>query len=128
MTQNRNLMIASLLSIALSIVHLAQDAVHAAEGMPFGAVPTILLVMGLVLYGTLELADRRTGYILMLLAGIFGAAMPLLHGLGPRATRWGFFFVWTLLALGVAGLYTAVLAAQALWRSFRRPLAPNPGL
>ena len=119
MRQPRTLTTASLVSVGLNTVHLAQDAVHAAEGMPRSAVPVILVVMVTMLLGTFELAGRRSGYIIMLLGGLFATWMPVLHGLGPQATRWGVFFVSTLLALGVAGAYTAVLAAAALWRSFR---------
>ncbi|MDD5541941.1 MAG: hypothetical protein PHX83_02085 [Acidobacteriia bacterium] len=72
-----------------------------------------------MLYGTVELAGRRVGFLIMLLGGVAAAAMPYLHTVGPRATRWGFFFVWTLFALGVAGSFTAILAFRALWRSFR---------
>jgi H+/Cl- antiporter ClcA len=57
--------------------------------------------------------------------------MPYLHGVGPQATRWGFFFVWTLFALGVTGAFTAILALHALWHSFRasakRPRLAVPG-
>jgi hypothetical protein len=31
----------------------------------------------------------------------------------------GFFFVWTLVALGLSGTYSAILSAHRLWRSFR---------
>jgi hypothetical protein len=58
----------------------------------------------------------------MLLGGLVAAWMPILHGLGPQTTRWGFFFVWVLIALGCAGSLTAVLAAQALVRSSSRPV------
>ena len=72
-----------------------------------------------MLYGTVVLAGRRSGYVIMLLGGIAAADMPFLHGMGPRATKWGFFFVWTLFALGVSGSFTAILSARALWRSIR---------
>ena len=36
---------------------------------------------------------------------------------GPRATRWAFFFVWTMLAMGVSGSFAAILALPALWRT-----------
>ena len=51
MKKNPALIIASLVSIVLSTVHLAQDAVHAAEGMPFSAVPILSLVFVVMLYG-----------------------------------------------------------------------------
>jgi len=38
---------------------------------------------------------------------------------GPRSAARGFFFVWTLLALGATGVFSIALAAKALWLSFR---------
>ena len=46
--------------------------------------------------------------------------MPVLHTVGgPRSAARGFFFVWTLLALGACGAFSAVLSARELWRSRR---------
>jgi len=36
-------------------------------------------------------------------------------------TSGAMFFVWTLLALGVTGLFGFLLSAYGLWRSFRSP-------
>ncbi len=129
MKQDQSLTVASLLAILLIPVHVAQDAVHAADGLPLGEVVLLLLVVLVMAYGTLELAGRRAGYVIMLLGGVLSAAMLFLHGAGPQSTRWGLFFVWTLFALGVTGSFTALLAARALWRTMRegarRPSAPN---
>lgn len=71
------------------------------------------------LYGTLVLAERRSGYVIMLLVGLFAAAMPVIHMRGvhygeiARSTG-GFFFVWTLWALGGLGGVTAILSARGL--------------
>jgi len=79
-----------------------------------------------MLYGTVELAGRRWGYVITVLGGLAALSMPFVHTLGPRATRWGFSFVWTLIALGAIGAFTAVLSARELWRSFRtRAAAPS---
>ena len=57
----------------------------------------------------------------MLLGGIFAAGMPVIHltgsGLSPAAR--GFFFLWTMIALGVTGMFSVILAARDLW-SFKR--------
>lgn len=119
MRQTPTLTIASLLSIVLATLHITDDALHARNGVAPMGVSIILVILLVMLYGTTELAGRRPGYILMLLGGAGAAAMPYLHGVGPGATRWGFFFVWTLFALGVTGSFTAILSARALWRSFR---------
>ena len=119
MKQNLTLTISSLLVFVLTTFHLTHDALHAGAGMPPRDVTILLVIMLTMLYGTVGLAGRRAGFIIMLLGGVAAASMPYLHGVGPRATRWGFFFVWTLFALGVSGSFTAILAAQALWRSLR---------
>ena len=119
MKQNRTLTISSLLTLVLTTFHLTHDALHQTDGMLPSDVTILLVIMLTLLYGTVELAGRRAGFIIMLLGGAAAATMPYLHGVGPRATRWGFFFVWTLFALGVTGAFTAILALHALWRSFR---------
>ena len=69
--------------------------------------------------------ERRSGYVIMLLGGLFAAAIPVLHmrgaGVGGEFAKssGAFFFVWTLLALGVTGVYSVILAAHGLW-SLRR--------
>jgi hypothetical protein len=63
-----------------------------------------------------ELAGRRSGFVITLLLGILAAAIPVLHTAGgPRSASRGFFFVWTLLALGASGVFSAVLSARELW-------------
>jgi hypothetical protein len=52
--------------------------------------------------------------------------MPFLHTLGPRAAKWGFFYVWTLIALGSTGAFAAVLSARELWRAARAAAAGRP--
>ena len=119
MRQNITLTIASLLSLVLFSLHLTDDVLHDKAGLDLNGTVICLLIMLVLLYGTVELAGRRLGYIIMLVGGIAAAYMPFLHGVGPRATRWGFFFVWTLLALGVIGSFAAILSMRALWRSIR---------
>jgi hypothetical protein len=55
----------------------------------------------------------------MLLGGVFAAAMPVLHLTAPRfglVPRPGaLFFMWTLIALGVLGMFSVILAASELW-------------
>jgi hypothetical protein len=76
------------------------------------------------LYGTLLLAGRRSGYVVTLLVGLFAAAMPVIHMRGVHygeiaRSAGGFFFVWTLWALGGFGGLTFVLSVRGLW-SLRR--------
>lgn len=126
MKQNVTLTISSLLSLVLFTLHLTGDTLHAKDGMALGGIVITLLIMLVMLYGTVELAGRRWGYLITLLGGVATMAMPFLHGLGPGATKWGFFFVWTLIALGVTGAFSAVLSARGLWRSVRARASSPP--
>jgi hypothetical protein len=119
MKQNVTLTISSLIMLVLFTLHLTHDVLHAKDGMDLNGTVITLLIMFVLLYGTVKLAGRRLGYIIILVGGVASAYMPFLHTLGPNATRWGFFFVWTLIALGVSGAFSAILAGGALWRSFR---------
>ena len=75
------------------------------------------------LYGTLVLAERRSGYIILLLGGLLSLGVPVLHmkgkGVGVASgianSSGGFFFVWTLIALGVTGVFSVILSARGLW-------------
>jgi hypothetical protein len=114
---------ASLLSIVLLTLHITDDIVRGISKAESSN--TALIVLVVLLYGTLVLAERRSGHIIMLLVGLLAAAMPVLHMRGVHypdiaTSPGGFFFVWTLWALGGVGGLTVVLAARALW-TLRRP-------
>lgn len=119
MKANAMLTIASLLSILLLTLHITDDIVRGiSKAEPSNAA---LLVLAVLLYGTLVLAERRSGHVIMLLAGLFAAAMPVMHMRGAHygeiaKSAGGFFFVWTLWALGGLGGVTVMLSARGLWR------------
>ena len=122
MKPNVLLTIASLLSILLLTLHVTDDIVRGISKAESSN--TALIVLVVFLYGTLVLAERRSGHVIMLLVGLFAAGMPVLHMRGahyPEIARsaGGFFFVWTLWALGGIGGLTVVLSARGLW-SLRR--------
>jgi hypothetical protein len=120
MKPNVLLTIASLLSILLSMFHLTDDIIR---GMEKGGASNLVAVPILVvwLYGTLVLAERRSGYVIVLLGSLLAASMPVIHmtgvGVGGAIAKSGgaFFFVWTLLALGVTGLFSVILSVRGLW-------------
>jgi hypothetical protein len=122
MKHNTMLTIASVLSILFTTFHLADDIIR---GMEKGGVSTLVAVPILVawLYGTLVLTGRRSGYVIILFGSLLGLAVPVLHmmgkGVGVGSTiansSGAFFFVWTLLALGVTALFSVVLSVRALW-------------
>jgi hypothetical protein len=115
------LTIASLLSILLMTFHFTDDIVR---GMEPGSVSTLYGVLILVvwLYGTLVLAERRSGYVIMLLGSILGSGVPVIHMMGAGlvggriANSSGvFFWVWTLITLGVTALFSVILSVRGLW-------------
>ena len=119
MKPNSLLTITSLVSILLMTLHITDDIVR---GLSPARADNIYGVGIFVVWllGTLMLAERRSGYIIMLLGGLFAAAMPVLHMTGGRygaiaKSSGGFFFVWTLLVVGVTGTFAVILAARGLW-------------
>lgn len=132
MKPNLTLVITSLLAILLMTVHLTQDTLYARAGTPEATGSTLVAVPILVvwLYGTLVLAERRSGHVIMLVGSLLALSMPLFHIRGPvgalsRPARvfggelaksgGAFLFFWTLMALGVTGLFALILAARGLW-------------
>lgn len=120
---NRNVMltITSLLSILFMTFHLSEDIVR---GFEPGGVKNIIGVLILVvwLYGTLMLAGRRSGYIIILLASIGGAGVPVVHMIGKGlvggrmvGSSGQLFWVWTLLTLQVTAIFSLILSARLLW-------------
>src|SRR6202000_2319365 len=120
MKDNILLVTASVLSILFMTFHLADDRGRGREpGTLFDLIAVPILVLWL--YGTLVLAERRSGYIITLLGSLLGLLVPVIHmkgagGGGAIAKSSGaFFFIWTLLALGVTALFSVILSARALW-------------
>ena len=112
------LTVTSLLSILLLTVHLADDIVR---GYSPGGVANVigLAVVAGWLYATLVLAGRRSGYIINLVFSLLAIGVPVIHmtglGLGQGRSTGAFFFVWTLLALGVITMGSVMLAVHGLW-------------
>jgi len=121
MTHKKLLVGASLLSVLLLSVHLAQDAIHAKPGTQAAGAGNLvaILIVFVLLSGPVLLAERRSGQIVMLLGALFSIGMPVLHFIGPR--DWSkheaaLFFVWCLIALGVVGLVSVCLLVSELPR------------
>jgi hypothetical protein len=134
MKPNLMLPIASLLLILLMTLHLTSDTIHARAGSPEAGGSTLVGVpiLAVWLFGTLLLAERRSGLIIMLVGSLIGIGMPVVHAMSPAGIFHGaiarsspaFLFVWTLHALGVLGLFCFVLAVRGLW-SLRRGQPPK---
>lgn len=121
MKHNLTLTITSLLSILLFLIHLADDIVR---GFERGGLSNLLAVPIMVvwLYATLVLAGRRSGYIMLLVLSLLASGIPIIHmkgkgiGLasGIAGSSGGFFFILTLLALGVTGAFSVILSIHGL--------------
>lgn len=118
MKHNVALTVASLLSLLFMTFHMTHDVILKAEGAVMYPIPVI--VFALWLYATLVLSGRVWGYVIMLLGGLFGAGMIVVHSKGlVMGKSGGFFFVWTLFALATTGWVTMILSARGLWTAFR---------
>jgi hypothetical protein len=77
------------------------------------------------------LAERRSGYVIMLVGSLLGLAMPVIHVMGAGGVFRGeiakssgaFLVVWTLHALGVTAMFSLILSARGLWN----PKRSQPG-
>jgi hypothetical protein len=123
MKQNLLLTIASLLSVLFMTLHLADDIVR---GMEPGGLSSLILVpiVVVLLYGTAVLGEGRAGYVIILVVSLLLLVVPVVHmkgkGVGVASgianSSGGFFFVWTLIALGVTALISVILSVRGLWR------------
>jgi len=122
MKQNLTLTIASLLSVLFMTFHLADDIVR---GMEPGTLSDLIVLPIVVvqLHGTLVLAGKRSGYVILLLVSLLELVVPVVHMKGAGVGRavaqsnGAFFFIWMLLALGVTALFSVILSAGGLWRT-----------
>ena len=130
MNENRLLLVMSLASVVLGIFHLSDDIVRGFEPGKLAnlVMGTILTVVWL--YATLLLAGRPAGYVAVGLFSLLGMFVPYVHmngrgvGIDSRlaGTSGHFFFVFTLLTLGVTSLFSVILCGRGLWSLRQRKL------
>ena len=116
------LTVASMMSIILLPFHIGGDMAFGFDKGGPGLLYVVVPILLLVACGTLLLAERRSGQIIMFLGGLVALGMPVVHrnnGFTPMVAKLpgGLFFIWTLVALGVAGGITMILSARELWKS-----------
>jgi len=119
------LIIASLLSILFLTLHTTDDIVRGMEpGTLFDLI--VVPILAVWLYGTLVLAGKRSGYVIVLLGSLLGLVAPVVHmkgaGVGGTLAKssGAFFFIWILIALSVTALFSVLLSARGLWEHLRR--------
>ena len=119
MNKNQLLTLTTLILILLLTLHVVDDIVRGFDSA--GLVNMLgIAVAAVLLYGTTVLRARLAGQIIMLFVGFFSAAMPVIHLRSPRINEiaqssGGFFFIWTLWALGIIGIFCMILAVQVIW-------------
>ncbi len=123
MTRNVLLTIASLLSILFFTFHVSDDFVRGMDTSDGYRLLFGILLITIWLYGTLILTGKRSGYIVMLIFGVLGSLVPVLHmsgeGLiGGRVagdSTGAFFWAWNNIALDVTSVFSIILAVRCLW-------------
>lgn len=116
------LTVASMLLILFLTFHFSDEI---ARGMEPGGLNMLIPVFILVvwLHGTLVLAGRRSGYIIMLVGSIVGTGVPILHMAGKGLTggriapnsSGAFFWAWQNFMLCVISPLTVILSVRGLW-------------
>jgi hypothetical protein len=118
----------SIITLILLAMHIADDYVHGIDkkvlDQPYGVL--IFVVWGIAL---VFLRDNVVGRAVLLLGGLAGVAMPIIHMKGRfpadfAQSNGAFRFVWTLYIIGMTGMLTMLLAAEEL---VRRPAVSRDG-
>ena len=95
-----------------------------AQGGVGGLGSLVAVLIAIVwLYGTLVLAERRSGYVIILVGSLLGSFIAVAHMMGLAgdavvgeiAKSSGAFFVWVVIALGVTAIFSLILSARGLW-------------
>ena len=127
MKQSVLLTITSLLSLLFLSFHHADDVVRGLAPGKFSNLIVIVFMVFWLYATTLVFAERRSGYIMILVLCLLGSGIPVIHmtraGMvgGRIANSSGaFFFVWTLVVIGTTTLFSVFLAARELWRLRRK--------
>src|SRR5438105_1859182 len=124
MKHTLTLTIASLLTILFTTFHLADDIVRGFSPGGLSNIP-VVLVWVVWVYATLVLVERRSGYVIILVMSVLASGLPVIHMTGKgvvggriAGSSGAFFFVWTLLAVGVTAVFSVILSVRGL-RSLR---------
>lgn len=121
MEHNVTLTATSLFTLLFLTFHLTDDIIRGYMGG--GAANLAVVPVAVVwLYGTLMLGERRSGHVIMLLGSVLALVIPYLHigtgaGVGGHVakTSGAFFFIWTIIAIGISGLFSGILSVRGLW-------------
>ena len=84
MKQSTLLTVSSLLSILFLTFHLTSDFLHDPGELSLQNLLIAALILVVLLWGTLVLAERRSGHVIMLLGSLVALAMPVMHLMRAR--------------------------------------------
>src|ERR1044072_8477785 len=109
------LAISSLLTLIFVSFHHADDVTRGfAPGKFSNLVPIVVFAFWLWVT-TLVLAERRAGYILILILSFLMLGVPMIHMTGAgiaggriAGSHGAFFFVWTLIIIGATSLFSVL--------------------
>src|SRR5260370_25330786 len=113
-----------MISILLLTLHVTDDIVRwISNDQPLNIALAVLVVL---LYGTLVLAERRSGYGIMLLVGLFAAGLPVLHIEGAHYGEianapGGLVLVWPPFRTAAARCFPFLLLAPRRYASGTAP-------
>jgi hypothetical protein len=121
--RNDMLTVATLLSVLFMTLHLADDIVRGMEAGGLSSLIVVPIVVAL-LYGIAVLGEGRSGYVIIFIVSLLLLIVPVIHmkgkgvgvASGIASSSGGFFFVWTLIALGVTALISVILSVRGLWK------------
>ncbi len=123
MTRGIILIITSLLSILFLTLHISDEIARGTEHGGLNMIAPVLVLAG-SLSGTLVLAGRRSGYIIMLIVAVFGTGIPILHMSGSAGLVGGkiaadssgaFFWAWQNITLCTVSACSLILAVLCIW-------------
>ena len=122
------LTVATLFWMTLLPLHIAGDMAFGFDkggpGLLYVVVPILLVAAcGVFLFG-----GRKLGFVITFLGGLASLLMPVIHRnngftVAVAKSPGGMFFIWTLVAMGVAGGLAMILSVQGFFK--RRD--SNPG-
>ena len=120
MKDNIILTISSMLTIVLTIFHIASDSALGIDKPGLAHLFIVVPIVVVFLWGTLMLAGRSLGYVIISLGSLGALYVVYIHLKSSHiaelaVSSGGYFFIWTLLAMGVTSAFSILLSARGLW-------------
>ena len=108
----------SVLTAFLFSIHVVQDYIRGVDKLGPQSVGGVAILL-VWLLAALAWPERRAGQVIMALVGFLSTGITVLHLNGSRIgevwqSEGAFWFIWVLLAFGVTGALSFVLAIRAL--------------